>query len=566
MKRSLMKKVALDSRSTIPVKIVLIFISLLVPIYVLLVLSAVSYIHSLEEQATQHAQSILDINLSQLESEIARIDSFFYHLDNNDVNFRKLKRWTGSDEDMMALTQATQTLVTQNAMMDYETSLFFYLEPDDRLVLINQRLMPMEMVHLRENLERSWYIKRNLSWNIGMIDEVPYLYHNVEDSGVFLGTLIDLEDVMERIRTEIPYQNVQVSLTFGPAEEKDLGAMSEVYRTKQYIVVSLDRSEVRETMPVLSRVILAVGLILIIVLPIALILIFMHMIVRPIRKIEEGMFHLGSGEQDYRIPDFKASREFIGMKNSFNNMASEIQTLRIRWYEEALEREQMQLQNLLLQIRPHFLLNFFNQIFSMAELKDYEGIKKSSLYLSKFFRHLFRSERITTLRSELELVDAYLELMEERFTDCFTVEREIDENLLDYRVPPLIVQNFVENIFKYAVSDGNLIEICLSLKQENGYVVMTISDDGPGMEEEILQRIRDSKPIEKDDGTHIGIYNSLYRLKKLCGEDCILDVQSVLTEGTTVRIMLPLHPDGNITDGNSEKKGAEDGEGHNSDR
>ena len=152
--------------------------------------------------------------------------------------------------------------------------------------------------------------------------------------------------------------------------------------------------------------------------------------------------------------------------------------------------------------------------------------------------------------------------------DVDRVQNISDQVYVDDAVKKYIADIVIlmKTIFKYAVSDGNLIEICLSLKQENGYVVMTISDDGPGMEEEILQRIRDSKPIEKDDGTHIGIYNSLYRLKKLCGEDCILDVQSVLTEGTTVRIMLPLHPDGNITDGNSEKKGAEDGEGHNSDR
>ena len=89
------------------------------------------------------------------------------------------------------------------------------------------------------------------------------------------------------------------------------------------------------------------------------------------------------------------------------------------------------------------------------------------------------------------------------------------------------------------ISDSNLVDIILKLKKENGYCVITIADNGPGMEEEMLEKIRAFKPIEKADGTHIGIYNSLYRLRKLCGEDCLLDVQSVLTEGTTIRIMLP---------------------------
>ena len=63
----------------------------------------------------------------------------------------------------------------------------------------------------------------------------------------------------------------------------------------------------------------------------------------------------------------------------------------------------------------------------------------------------------------------------------------------------------------------------------------------PGTEVTLkIKRYGEEKPIEKEDGTHIGIFNSAYRLKRLCGEDCRLDVRSVLTEGTTVRIMLPL--------------------------
>ncbi len=199
----------------------------------------------------------------------------------------------------------------------------------------------------------------------------------------------------------------------------------------------------------------------------------------------------------------------------------------------------MALQNLMLQIRPHFMLNILNQIFSMAQLKDFEGIQKMSMYLSKFFRYLFRSGKIATLRSELELVQDYLEMMELRFLDCFEVETDIDESLLEYRIPPLMVHNFVENIFKYAVSEGNLITIRITLRRERDSVALMVADDGPGIEPEILEKIRAMQPIDKEDGTHIGIYNSAYRLKTLCGEDCQLQVESVLTEGTTVRILLP---------------------------
>ena len=526
-------------RSTIPVKIVLIFTALLVPIYALLLISAGAYLNSIEEQALQNTQSILDINMAELESEISRIDSFYYNLLENDTAFQRLKRWTGSDDDKLALFSVNQTLRLQNPIISVPSSFYLYLEAADRLLFHDNTHAPAEVIGLRQKIERTWFVSRNINWEVGMVDGQPFLFHTIGDDGLYVGAMIDLNQIMARIQRDIPYEHVTVQLAEKNDPVKAPFIISEVHRTKHFIRVDLDRREIRESMPVVSRIVLAVGFVLVIVLPVLLILVFMQMIVRPIRRIEEGMFHLGSGEQDYRIPEFKASREFVGMRNSFNNMASEIETLKIQQYEEALEREQMMLQNLLLQIRPHFLLNFFNQIFSMAELEDYDGIKKSSLYLSRFFRHLFRSDRVATYRSELELVDAYLELMEERFTDCFTVTKDYDEKVMEYRVPPLIVQNFVENIFKYAVSDGNLIDIRLSLRKENGYVVMTIQDDGPGMDEEMLQKIREVKPIEKADGTHIGIYNSQYRLKKLCGEDCRIEVDSVLTEGTTVRILLP---------------------------
>ena len=526
-------------KGTIPMKIVLIFIGVLLPFYVLLVISGISYISSIENQAVQSAQSILDINTNQLQLEMKRIDAMYYELQSNNPDFQRLRSYNGSDENKLSLFRVNQTLRLQSPMISAPSALYLYLRNADILLFLDNAHEAGEVIALRQEVKNSDCIRTVVNWSLDTIMDRPWILHTSEEIEMFYGAMIDLNQIMEKIQKEIPYEHVSVSLTDAPGNAQALRVSSRLPSVRQYFTVELDRTEIRQSMPTVSRMVILMGLIAIIVLPVALIRVFMRMIVRPIRKIEEGMFHIGSGEQNYRIPEFRASREFEGMRNSFNNMASEIETLKIQKYEEQLEREQMMLQNLLLQIRPHFLLNFFNQIFSMAELKDYDGIKKSSLYLSRFFRYLFRSDRIATLRSEFSLVDAYLELMEERFTDCFTVTRDIDEDLLETRVPPLIVQNFVENIFKYAISDSNLVDITLKLKPENGYCVITIADNGPGMEEDVLEKIRAFKPIEKADGTHIGIYNSLYRLRKLCGEDCLLDVQSVLTEGTTIRIMLP---------------------------
>ena len=532
------KRILKNLHNSISIKMVLIFLAFLVPVYALLVISAYAYMGSLEDQACSAVKSILEMNLAGVTSEQRKIDQFFYDLQENDADYARLLEWKGNDADKLAYVKFNRKLVSRNSLSQYSEAFFLHMQKEDDTLFVAQYLNHERKQEILNALKQTGYLHENIRWENWNLGGTDYLGHTIGYGGVYLGAMIDVTALMQTIQGLLPYEKTQIRLE-GQLPESGLATGVQLDGTKKYICVWLDRGEVRSAMPLVSRIISAVGLLLLILLPIALVLAFFRLIVRPIRRIEKGLAILGKEDLDYRIPDMKASREFIGLKDSVNTMAGEIQTLRIRGYEEQLERERMLLQNLLLQIRPHFLLNFFNQIFSMAELEDYDGIKKSSLYLSKFFRYLFRSERIATFKSELTLVDDYLELMDERFLDCFYVERDIDESLLGYRIPPLIVQNFVENIFKYAVSEGSYIRIGLSLRREGDYVVMTVEDDGPGMEEDTLNKIRDAKPVEKADGTHIGIYNSAYRLKKLCGEDCVLDVQSVLTEGTTVKIKLP---------------------------
>ena len=521
-------------------RIVMIFLAILIPIYALLIISAGAYIKSLQDQALANVQSILELELARLDAELSSIDWFYYNVQEENADFQQIMQWDGSTEDKIALYQANWSLVRQERLTSFSEAMFIFVRPEENLLLVDTQFSSLGSTELRSALEDSYYVRNAIKWSVQTISGVPCLLHTTKYSDICYGALVDMQAFMSGIQEKLPYQQMETSLDLYPESGlPPLTAAAQVHGTKRWIFITLDRREVANAMPMVSRIILVFGAVLIIILPVLLIFLFMRMIVKPLRQIEKGMQHFGTGETDYRIPEMHAASEFVSLRTSFNDMAEEIQTLKIRSYEEALERERMQLQNLLLQIRPHFLLNFFNQIYSMAELEEYDGIKKSSLYLSRFFRHLFRSERTTTFKSELEIVSAYLELMEERFTDCFTVERDIDESLLTYRVPPLIVQNFVENIFKYAISDANVVEIRLTLQREEDYVVMTIQDDGPGMEDDMLEMIRQAKPIEKSDGTHIGIYNSAYRLKKLCGEESILEVQSVLTEGTTVKIKLP---------------------------
>lgn len=532
---------------TLPVKIVSIFVVLLLPIYVLLFLSAKSYIHSLETQVQQNTKAILDLHTNQLSNEMSRINQIIHKITADNPDFYRLLQWEETDHDILSLMKINSYLFEQNGLNTYKEAFFLNLPLDNNqyFLFVNRQVSDFSSISLRAALKGSQFSHTPLAWETIEIDGKDYLAQVVDSSGIYLGALIDLDAVMAQIQAALPTDGSQVRME--PFEESDqlLTVESTLKHTSHHFYVAIHPQSVSSAMPVIARAILIAGALTALVVPVLLLFLFIRMIALPLRQIELGIIRFGNGDPSYRIPKMKASREFISLRESFNTMAEEIHSLKIQQYEEQLEKKQMRLQNVLLQIRPHFLLNFFNHIYNLAELQEYEDIKGSCIYLSKFFRYLFRSERIATYRSELELVDSYLQLMGTRYMDCFTVERDIDESLLSYRIPPLIVQNFVENIFKYAVSDINFIHIKLTLAKSGDWVEMAIEDDGPGMDEDILRQIQEGHPIEKNDGTHIGIYNSLYRLKTLCGEDCRLEVQSVLTEGTCVRILLPYKGKGN---------------------
>ncbi len=528
-------------RNGVSFKIVVVFVLCLIPLYVMLMVNLRSYLASLRIQAVNSAQSILDISLNGLAAEISRLDYYFYTTQETNTDFIRLCSWEGNSMDYISLYAMNRDLIDQKAFCSYADVLYLYVESTDTLLEASGILQVSEKDRLSRLIEENHLAEVSRDWGWIRIDGKNYFVRTTGYYGVYLGALIDMDLFMDQLKEDLDYEKIQIYMDQEPVAEEKTGFVSvtgEVGSTGSYVHIHLDRQEIGLMMPVVARITYWLSLFSFLIIPV-LFLILWKIIVKPIHRIERGLKGLGEGKSE-GIPFFKSSSEFVSLQDSINSMVGEIHALKIQSYEKKLEREQMAFQNLLLQTRPHFLLNTFNQIFAMAQLKDFEGIQQMSVYLSKYFRHMFQSGKTVTIRSEAEVVENFIRMMERRFIDCFTVTWDLDEALLDYRIPPLLLHNFVENIFKYAVSEDTETSIRIVLKKENDYGVLTIKDDGPGMEPEILEKIQAMKPIDKKDGTHIGIYNSHYRLKTMCGEKCRLIVGSVLTEGTTIKIMLPL--------------------------
>ncbi len=185
------------------------------------------------------------------------------------------------------------------------------------------------------------------------------------------------------------------------------------------------------------------------------------------------------------------------------------------------------------QINPHFLLNTMTSIMMLAR-KD---TAKMNYLLNKFIHYLktsfdFHNKKdLVLLKDELELIDSYLTIEQERFGDRIEINWEIDESL-DILIPPLAIQTIVENAINHGILpkyEGGTIT--LRSDESDHEVKIMVKDNGVGMSKEMVEKLQQQQFSENSG---IGIVNTDKRLQKWLGTK--LSIESELQKGTTMII------------------------------
>lgn len=190
----------------------------------------------------------------------------------------------------------------------------------------------------------------------------------------------------------------------------------------------------------------------------------------------------------------------------------------IALYENELGRSRIQMDYLQLQIKPHFYLNCLNFIYQMIDLGGYEEAKKMAAAASDYLRYLFQSSMdFVEIKSELSHVENYLKIQKMRYKDAFSYYIEQDEDTLGCRIPPLLIQTFVENSVRHSVNLDRSVEItilvCAEQLRGKGAVHISVSDTGEGFSEEMLRILNEGGTPAPEDGHRIGIANCLKRMR-----------------------------------------------------
>jgi two-component system, LytTR family, sensor kinase len=217
---------------------------------------------------------------------------------------------------------------------------------------------------------------------------------------------------------------------------------------------------------------------------------------------------------------------FVGALNLFDYYR-ELRNRQIAAAELEARLAHAQLQNLQLQLQPHFLFNVLNTISSVM----YEDVPRADAMLaqlSDLLRHTLRrpDAQQVPLEEEIETVRMYLRIMQERFGGNLRVEVAMDPDVAQMLVPQLLLQPLVENSIRHAAGKTPL-EVTVCAARSKGELLLRVSDNGPGLPGAVIEK-------------GIGLTNTADRLAALYGERHRLSFDNGPGGGLTVSVRIPL--------------------------
>ncbi len=395
------------------------------------------------------------------------------------------------------------------------TGLFFYSPVDQYFIYRSQQSNTLFRKKLSSHLSSSDTSPAEIwggeKWEIIYIEEKPYLMKSYIFSEMIVGAWIDLSDLEKYMNRDFTDQgSFYIFLDQDGYPIQYLNSnLNKIHRKfpveidknyidlKEYVLFSIPlKCENIYLTEVLEKNFLLGGLVkqrvifLIIVITFTGFFFFFLTILK--NKVGNPLYEIcRQMDEDHTVdsphkPDTK--NELVVIHTTYHEMKKELLELRIDIYEEKLYNQKIKLQFLQKQIQPHFLVNSLNMVHNLIQLHQCDLAQQLLIYIANYYREdLTIFNQMIPLKNEYEHVNSYVHIQEFRFPNNLLVNIEIDEELLDIKVPPLILLTLVENSVKYAVNMEKLVEInILGYTESEGCAKFIVMDTGKGYPESVL--------------------------------------------------------------------------------
>jgi two-component system sensor histidine kinase YesM len=273
-----------------------------------------------------------------------------------------------------------------------------------------------------------------------------------------------------------------------------------------------------------------------------------RLIYTPLAIFSKEMKKLGKGDLN-TVTVHTGAVEYDELFQQFNTMKIQIQKLLLDVEKVAHEKHQLEIEKIYHQINPHFLMNTLHSIHWLAKMHNQTEIEIFTTELNYILAYsLGKSDKQTTVRTEIKMLQSYLRLQKMRYD--FQVEVEVEDGeYLNTPTARMILQPIAENAIQHGFGESGCLWINVSHSPLRNAIIITLEDNGKGLTAEELDKLQE--PFKKSSGNKnkndgIGLRYVSSMLESFYGDKAIINIRSELTRGTKVTLLLPIDPEQSI--------------------
>ena len=527
-------------------KMLILPIMLLIPVNILVIIVGYNNINTSAELLQNAVENHTNLIATQISKDMEEIDNYIYlYLESNEqfINLSYYEEKTTQNSDFyLDSIHTLNTMETLASIKPEIKSIFYTLSGSDKIW--QRGTLSMELQTYIE--EASQTSGSHSTYIIDPASAPAYIINCIYTPDAVIGYQFDLEPYTQQI-----YQDsvAPEQIWFGSSTEfeqiKDANTEKIIYSSQieapDIVLACIYNSDVLRSQLSPSLYIVLFMTILSIIIAPTIIYYYYQQIFVPTRDLHNGVQLIREGQVDYRVPVKKSSRnnEFIELTEYFNIMMDDMLEMKSNVYEMKLKQKEMQLTYYSQQIRPHFILNVLNMIYSYAS-DEWELAQSTILNLVEYFRYIVNVHRdFVPLVDEMNFLKNYLKIQKQRLDDYFIYSVSWEPSLDNALLPPFLLSTFVENSIKHGLADNRLNCIAVIITRADQMLCAKIVDSGYGFTDETLQALqtyikeRTSSPI-----LGVGIINTIERL------DMFYDSQAQISfyndNGAVVEIHIPI--------------------------
>ena len=536
-------------------------------------LGSIYMLGKVRNQALQEMNQLSKLYTNELDSRFLRIGRRIYStvMDKNksDSTFWKYVDMM-SDESYKAYAMGKLREEFLSSLWEYGSDyhMFLYLREkngfyplsitDEGNYHISQDLKETIILQVGELDHTAYAVKKK--WNVVSSGGETYICKVAQNREVFLGCYVNVKSILQ------PFTKLGVGeggyaclvdesgRSVGMVTEKgvvsgqnivigknDYEINQELFRAPFSIIIKVSWGSILNLLTG-SILVLSIIAAAFIFAGVFLLLHLKHNILKPLKMFTENLEKYDQGDMIFAITE-NGLLELEQIDDKFRNMLHQIRRLKITIYEQELEKQKIEMDYLKMQIRPHFYLNCLNFIYSMIDFGKYEHARDMSRITADYLSYIFRNtnEKVI-ITAETEHCENYLKILLLRYPESFDYYVEVHEEVKKACILPFLIQVFVENAAKHALTLEEKILISITVypedRKDGKYVNIYISDTGCGFPEKILAMLQKQQDIS-EGGKHLGILNCMKRFHYYYGDKGELNFDNSPLGGAIVDIHIP---------------------------